>query len=664
MEIKSNTKIKEIKSSERIVEAYEKLEEIDKIQSKKDGIKIIHFFISQFGFIFLIALILLIIYSTPQYHPSKTFTSKKSAKVFDPYYTPKIFIHTTDLHMSSSNKKKLDGSSIFLTSLIEYKPDFFLTTGDLVDNFINKMGGQNLEEWKIYNISARNILSKYPIIEVPGNHDMWAVEKPTSKSNNFLDYSSIFNRTNIQNEDDFFIKNIQKFGINFILLNEYRFPVVRPPYGAETHMNRKQLDKLEAYIENLEEDEYYLLSHYPVDRALLSKSTKGNSFEDIISNKKISFIFTGHLHPKNVKIIHHGPEGGLEFITPSPFDKKKAGLITIDNDNLIYHEVYIPYYGEKTLFFLTYPVPNEQISSHHIFNLNNFEIRLISYVTDKSLKLKIEGDVNGYLKYVKSLNNGALLYSYPVNLPKGEYRIHIYDENGYSCNINTKFTIGEKYKGKKEQYSYPVNALLATRFMMIPFWIFLFIIIVPLFPQLNLNLVRNIEYYLEGKKCLDINIFSLYICLIIFSPFFLRLRFQRAKNALKYAIFIAFIYPMVLPIHFAKKYDDIIGLSFFVFYVTKYNIIYEHCALQMFFLFNALIIFPYILFISGKKYYEKKNLIIITVNSIITILLFAFGFKANFRTLHQSLPLGYLFFTPTFSIIWLILLIFLIKFYK
>ena len=57
---------------------------------------------------------------------------------------------------------------------------------------------------------------------------------------------------------------------------------------------------------------------------------------------------------------------------------KLKGIITIDNNNLIYHEVYIPYIGKKTLFFLTYPVPNEQISSHHIFNLNNIEIRVIS----------------------------------------------------------------------------------------------------------------------------------------------------------------------------------------------------------------------------------------------------------------------------------------------
>ena len=630
----------------------------------KNEINKIYFFISEFGFIFILGLILLILYLLPQYHSAKTFTSKKSNALFDIDYTPKIFIHITDIHISVSSDKKLDGSLIFLTTLVEYKPDCFLMTGDLVDNFIHMMGGQNLDEWKIYNNTVRNLLFKYSVIDVSGNHDLWAVEKPTSKSNNFLDYSFMFNRNNIKNEDNFFFKKIQKFGMNFILLNDYRFPVIRPPYGVESHTNKNQLDKLENYINNLKDEECILLSHYQVDRVLLTKSSSGKSYEDIISNKKISFLFTGHLHPKNVQIIHHGSEGGLEFCTPSTFDNKKAGLITIDNDNLIYHEVYIPYLGKKTLFFLTYPVPNEQISSHHIFNLNNFEIRVISYAPDKNIKLKIEGDVNGDLHYVKTLDNGAFLYSYPVNLPDGEYKIHIYDISGYSCNITTKFTIGEKFEGKKEEFAFKANFYLGARFILIPFWIFLFIIIIPLFPKFNLNIVKNIEYCIEGKKNRDINIFLFIIYLIIFSPFFFRLRFQEANKILKYTIFIFFIYPLVLPIHFALNFDGVIGYSFFIFYVTKHNVIYEHWALQMTFIFYAGVIFPFVLFNSGKKYYEKKSLIIIIFNIIITLGLFMMAFFFNFKTVHQSIPLGYLFFTPAFIIIWIILVIFEILFYK
>ena len=105
-----------------------------------------------------------------------------------------------------------------------------------------------------------------------------------------------------------------------------------------------------------------------------------------------------------MKIVHHGSKGGLEFCTAASFIKR-AGLITYDNGNLFYHEVDIPYYGSKPLFFMTYPIPKEQISSRHIFNLKSFDIRVISYYPDKNINLKIEGDIKGNLKYDYTLKN-------------------------------------------------------------------------------------------------------------------------------------------------------------------------------------------------------------------------------------------------------------------
>ena len=77
-------------------------------------------------------------------------------------------------------------------------------------------------------------------------------------------------------------------------------------------------------MNSLQEKEIFILSHYPVDRAWLLKSSNGSSFEEIISNEKVYALFTGHEHPKEVKIIHHSSKGGLEYCTSSAFDKKKA----------------------------------------------------------------------------------------------------------------------------------------------------------------------------------------------------------------------------------------------------------------------------------------------------------------------------------------------------
>ena len=498
-------------------------------------------------------------------------------------------------------------------------------TGDYIDNFKKKQhfGFQNLKEWNIYNTTIRGLLFKkgIKVIEVTGNHDQWAVDKVNSKENNYLDNSFSFNRTDTKTEYDFFMRNI-KVNINKI-------------------------------INFMEEKEIFILTHYPVDRAWLLKSKKGNSYDEIISNEKVYAIFTGHEHPKEVKIVHHSSKGGLEFCTPSAFDNKKAGLITIDNGNLIYHEVHIPYYGSKPLFFLTYPTPNEQISSHHYFNSKNFDIRLISYIPNKNIKIKIEGDINGYLLYDHTLKNGAVLYKYHVhNLKEGKYNIHIFDVNGLGCNINTEFTIGEKYEGKKEKYVQRI---------------FLLIIVFPFFPFLNFSIVEKLEKKIENNSYNNIiNPILKYILFIILSPFFLRLRLQTSfqiRPIIRFTLFISLIYPLILPLHFMQSINGKIGYVFFIFVVLDGKAYYEHWALQLLWIYYGTTLLSFILFASGKKYYKRNNIVFIVMNSIFCLLLIIGSLYINFRVVAQSLSLGYLFFSTAFIYVFLILLILFILFF-
>ena len=633
--------------------------------------------LSELGFIILMGFTLLLIYVIPQYHSERIFTSKNKSN-FEFNNDPIILLHTTDIHISENRKQRTDGSSIFLMSLCEYNPDLVLLTGDYIDNVKkgDNMGMQNLEEWKIYNSSIKNVLLKkgFKVVDISGNHDQWAVDKFDSEENHFLDNSFIYNRINTKNESDFFLKkiklNINNNEMNFLLIHDYRYPVYRAPYGAETHTTIEQLDLLEKTINSMDENEILALSHYPVDRALLYKSTEGNSFDKIISNKKIYAIFTGHEHPDNVRIIHHGAEGGLEFCTPSAFDKKRAGLITYDNGNLFYHEVYIPYYGSKPLCFMTYPIPKEQISSHHFFNLKSFDIRVISYHPDKNIKLKIEGDIKGNLEYDHTLKNGALLYKYHIKaLKEGNYKIHIYDEIGLGCDINTEFFIGEKYTGKKEKYIGRINFRFAIRFLIIPFFIYLLIIVFPFFPNLNFFIVKNIENSIEDiseYNKTNKNKILLYIYLIILSPFFLRWRFQSASKVniiLRYAIFIAFIYPLILPVHFMERIKGKIIYSFLVFIVMDNKIKYEHWALQFTFIYYATTLFPFILFASGKKFYNKNNKIIMIINGFLSILLWIISMIINFSSVGQSISFGFLFFSTAFVYIFIILLILFIIYF-
>ena len=625
-------------------------------------IKLLAFFISEYGFILIIIFLLLIFLCFPKYHKPKTFISKKS-NIFNSHYVPKIFLHLTDLHITLNRPNKLDGSLIFLNSILKYNADLILMTGDIVDNFEGKrkwqrVGIQNKNDWNVYKKTVKNMLSNYNVIDVAGNHDVWGVDSVLSNNNIFLDYSFMFNRTNVKNEDDFTLKKVKIFNYTFILLNDYRFPTARPPYGAESYTNKHQLDLLENMIDNLDEEECYILTHYNIDRIWYESSSKGHTFEEIISKKKVGAIFTGHKHPNEVRIIHHGKDGGLEFCTSSTFDKKRAGLISIDNNNLIYHDVEIPFPGEGQKFFLTYPVPDEQISSHHIFNLYEFEIRVLSYINDTNIKLKIKGDINGEMKYSMTLKNGAILYSFPIHLDKGTYKIYIYDENGYNCNINTKFTLGDEFKGKKEKALNSINFYLILRFSSIFFFLFLFIIINPIeCNKFKFKIIEKIENYINGKNNnKNINSFLWLFLIFLFNPFILRKRFQNINKVVKYTIFCGFIYPLILPIHFFDNIEGKIGFVFNISIVIGSSIKYEHFSLQITYIYYLTIIFPYVIFLSGINYYRQHS-IIKYFNYFTTIILFLFGFFINFYSMAQSLSLKYLFFSTGYIINWTIIFI-------
>ena len=295
----------------------------------------------------------------------------------------------------------------------------------------------------------------------------------------------------------------------------------------------------------------------------------------------------------------------------------------------------------------------------------------MSYYPDKNIKLKIDGDINGFLEYDHTLKNGAFLYKYHVSIMKeGKYKIHIYDEKGLGCDINIDFTIDEKYIGQKEKYIVNVNVLFSIRFIIIPIFIFLLIIVFPFFPELNFNIVKTSEEIIEGQ-IIDNNINKIlfYLNLIILSPFFYRYRLQlnsELNKIIRYSIFISFIYPLILPIHFKQKINGKIGYTFLVFVYLDKKVNYEHWAVQMTLLYYLTILYPFILFASGKKFYNKNiSIIILLINSFLSLSLLALSFYIMVYIINQSISLIYLFFSTSFFYIFIILLIlFIIYFFR
>ena len=622
-----------------------------------DKIKFFPFFLSEFGLLLIILFIVSLFFLTPQYFSAKLFHSKKSKLSFDPNYIPRILLHITDIHISRRKPLRTNDSISFIKEILEYKPDLILTTGDIVDNYeewkYQAFGAQRKPDWDLYNNTVKQLLSKFNVIDIPGNHDLWALDSATSKYNYFLDNSFIYNRTNVKTTDDLIIRKIKNMNLTFILFNDMRFPSPHPPYGLDVHSTKHQLDLLENMIDNLEEEECFILSHYNVERAWFKKSTKGHNFYEIVSKKKVAALFTGHDHPKKVGIVHHGSEGGLEFCTPTPFKKHRAGLISIDNDNFIYHEIYIPSPDKKPLFFMTYPVPNEQISGHHIFNLNNFEIRVLSYITDKNVTLKVEGDINGELKYSMALKNGAILYSFPVNLSNGTYKIHVYDKDRKICDINREFCVGESFRGKKERAINKQRALLVIRFSAIPTLIILFIIIFPCRSGKEFKIISSLENYINGNNYQLINSFVKYVFLIILGPFILRNRFLKLNAFSRYSIFILSLYPIFLPLHIFNRIYGKIGFAFNVFIVVGKHIQYEHWAMEITYIYYLTIIIPNVLYSTSLK----TNKTIYFFNLFISYAIIIATMRIIFKYLSQSTSYIYLFSTPYIIILIIIKII-------
>ena len=108
-----------------------------------------------------------------------------------------------------------------------------------------------------------------------------------------------------------------------------------------------------------------------------------------------------------------------------------------------------------------------------------------------------------------------------------------------------------------------------------------------------------------------------------------------------------------------------IAYTFLVFVYIDGKVNYDHWAVQMTFVYYAATLFPFILFASGKKFYNKNNIIIIIINFLFSLALMIVSIYFNFRTVGQSISLVFLYFSTAYVYVFFILLIiFIVSFYK
>ena len=255
------------------------------------------------------------------------------------------------------------------------------------------------------------------------------------------------------------------------------------------------------------------------------------------------------------------------------------------------------------------------------------------------------------------LNNEVELYTFPINLKEGIYKINVY---GDGCDITTEFTIGDKCKGLLELSIRHPRGFLVLRFSSIPVVITLYIIIFPFYFK-NLKLVENIENYIEGKGKRPN---YLWFYLVFLGPFISRVRYMKVNKKCRIIFFLLTLYPLILPNYLFKNIYGMKGFSFNVFIVTGKRLQFEDWALQMTYVFYGGVALQNAFYLSGLKYYnkEKENKIIFWFNFLFTNSFYGFVQFINIRYVGESIKWPYLIVTPSFCIIWLIMKILIYKY--
>ena len=601
-------------------------------------------FFSQMTWFFYMAIIIFSGFLFPKYHPAQIFVSSNEKHPFDKNEEPLIFSHLTDIHLTVVMPERTELLRKLLDKLKEYKVNMHIFTGDYVHNYekkeFPKVGSQVLKDWILFQKLIDEKFRDQFVIDIQGNHDAWSVGDPLGKESYFLDYSFTFNRSNVKTERDLFLREEKLFGMNFLLINNYRYPNPHPPYHFYSYPSKEQLDIIEDAV--LRTPEAIVLTHYPIDYNWHFTSSRGNSYEKIMQHPNVKITYAGHLHPhEGTRITYHG-QGTVEYVGMALKDAG-FGFVTFDNGRHVYNTV--KGLDNYPKIFITNPIPLKDISSHQIFNVRDTPIRVISYF-DIPIDIFVKGDVNGKMQFQKQMKNGAYLYFMDFHAEKdGLFNIEVYNDQSsiepkYHFSVKRTFYIGQTYQGIKTPYAKRQRGYNCIRFCYIPIF---FSILIMLFPY-NGYYIDSVEKWIEGG---EYNIKNL-LYILFLSPFIVRYRILKSPKYLRKMLFICFLLILFIPMHFYQPIGNLYGFSFLFYTYLGGSIKYDRWCLQFNQVYLTAIILPIINFVSTLKY---KNSWVHKYNTWMIYIFLIAANVVNYRWVGESLIIPFLILNPIYVII-------------
>lgn len=603
------------------------------------------YFVSQYSWI----LFLLIYFLQAFINPLRTDFIKIDSPntYFKKDNDPIIFAHLTDIHVNRLSSESLNIFHTAISELNSISPDFIVFTGDLVDNFdshnIPRFTDQYEEDWKIYNqgISA---FSGIPLIEIGGNHDLFAIKNITSSHNLILDYSRSYPRENMKTLKDFIIRSFQIKSLNttVIALNPFIFPTAHTPLHYFSHLSTAVLDALEDELAKCS-SKCILACHYPTTTTRSQLSSHGLTFEEIVgSHPSLNAYIAGHIHPTSMRIFHHGI-GNLEIVGPSTRYSRKFGIGVIDDNSLSWSPINI---FESTKGIISYPVPIEQLTPHTNFiDILNSEIRVVmfSYQTNFNISFIIcksrQEIYKGKLNFTRKIGRNHALYSFPFS------QCGITNSTKYQISFSGDFIGSREFIFNKTvvvgNEAYPREQKLFTA-LNSTFSFLVAVLIIITFPISNALIFKQIEISIETSNS-EPNWFFV----IFLGVFLIRTRFQRLNYCLRLFIFLTILLvfgPLML-----FKTEDCIGIVTFRGYYIDGNYFEADHGLYYAYFYLGIVCTPMILLCSSYQVIEWSHpliadMIFASVCLIGNIFLFL-------RVVHETISPSCLFFCMSFIII-------------
>ena len=380
---------------------------------------------------------------------------------------PDYFVQVSDMHYNHLLPDQVQKHfQLFKGINDNLNPKILIFTGDIVHS-INSTTDVSFhhytqENWDSFNVTYNQSgLPFYPgmiTIACAGNHDEFTIAYDDLEHHPFRRY---FLK---DNETPFIFDNFQMNGengslpYNFVIYNPIYPPVPTGPMNTNPFVPQDHIQKLKSYI--MKDYLNILICHYPVPFMWSDFDISSKSLKEAVSLYDI--MISGHLHPPvplNYRYAGMFNSAAAQQITQGT----NTSVYTIDHNLFSVHNIDVT---QPKPLLITYPLPEDSITSRAIFNKHSFNVRVLhlSEEISNNITVTIDNYNYGTMNFVKETRKGVQFYSLPVNnITDGFHSIHVKDMVSESEYI-MDFFVGDEYP--KQRFSWEMDSwYYDTRFL-------------------------------------------------------------------------------------------------------------------------------------------------------------------------------------------------------